>query len=301
MKKIYEKIKCPICKEKNFSVLKKNQNPDLSLKQIKKYYLSSSDNIMSDQLSKCIKCDFVYLNPRVNSKIVLQSYKNNPDKEFVKHNKFRLKSFELNFLRIKKSLKIKNVSNYKILDVGTGGGTFLQAAKNLGFKASGVEPNKWLVNYIKKNLKLNIIAGTLNDIKNKRYNLICFWDVFEHVTDVNKTLIHCKKILNKNGQILINIPDYGRLARKVLGFKWPFFLNVHLYYFDKKTLTKLLNKHGFKYQKSILHLQALPIKYVLKRAGVYFSFFNIINNFIPESLNFGIWYNVGQRLFLFKK
>ena len=55
MKKIYEKIKCPICKEKNFSVLKKNQNPDLSLKQIKKYYLSSSDNIMSDQLSKCIE------------------------------------------------------------------------------------------------------------------------------------------------------------------------------------------------------------------------------------------------------
>ena len=79
------------------------------------------------------------------------------------------------------------------------------------------------------------------------------------------------------------------------------FLNVHLYYFNKKTLTKLLNKHGFKYEKSILHFQILPIKYVLKRAGVYFSFFNIINGFIPETLNFGIWYNVGQRLFLFKK
>ena len=301
MKKIYEKIRCPICNEKNFNVLKKNQNSNLSLKEIKKYYLSSSDNVMIDQLSKCIKCDFVYLNPRINSKIILQSYKNNPDKEFVKHNRFRLKSFKLNFLRIKKNLKIKKTSNYKILDVGTGGGTFLQVAENMGFKAIGVEPNKWLVKYIKNKSKLNILAGTLKDIKNKGYNLICFWDVFEHVTDVNKTLKHCKKILNKDGQILINIPDYDSLARKVLGFKWPFFLNVHLYYFNKKTLSKLLKKHGFKFEKSIMHFQALPIKYILRRAGVYFNFFNILNSFIPESLNFGIWYNVGQRLFIFKK
>ena len=94
MTKIYEKIDCPICKSKKFKVLKKNINPNISLKEIKKFYLSSSNNEMIDQLVKCKKCYFVYLNPRVNSKIVLDSYKNNPDKEFVKHNKFRLKSFE---------------------------------------------------------------------------------------------------------------------------------------------------------------------------------------------------------------
>jgi|TARA_B100001971_G_C18204124_1_gene546482 2-polyprenyl-3-methyl-5-hydroxy-6-metoxy-1,4-benzoquinol methylase len=301
MTKIYEKIDCPICKSKKFKVLKKNINPNISLKEIKKFYLSSSNNEMIDQLVKCKKCYFVYLNPRVNSKIVLDSYKNNPDKEFVKHNKFRLKSFEYNFIRLKKYLEIKTINKYDILDVGTGGGTFLLAVKNLGFKVFGVEPNKWLVKYIKKKIKLNIMAGTLKDIKKKKYNLICFWDVFEHVTDLNETLLQCKKTLKKNGKILINIPNYGSLARKVLGYKWPFFLNVHLYYFDKKTLTRLLKKHGFKYERSLLHLQALPIKYVLSRAGFYFNFFNMINKFIPESFNFGIWYNVGQRIFLFKK
>ncbi len=301
MTKIYEKIDCPICKSKKFKVLKKNINPNISLKEIKKFYLSSSNNEMIDQLVKCKKCYFVYLNPRVNSKIVLDSYKNNPDKEFIKHNKFRLKSFEYNFIRLKKYLEIKTINKYDILDVGTGGGTFLLAVKNLGFKVFGVEPNKWLVKYIKKKIKLNIMAGTLKDIKKKKYNLICFWDVFEHVTDLNETLLQCKKTLKKNGKILINIPNYGSLARKVLGYKWPFFLNVHLYYFDKKTLTRLLKKHGFKYERSLLHLQALPIKYVLSRAGFYFNFFNMINKFIPESFNFGIWYNVGQRIFLFKK
>ena len=114
----------------------------------------------------------------------------------------------------------------------------------MGFKAIGVEPNKWLVKYIKNKSKLNILAGTLTNIKNKGYNLICFWDVFEHVTDVNKTLKHCKKILNKDGQILINIPDYDSLARKVLGFKWPFFLNVHF--------TILIKIHFQNYSKSMV-------------------------------------------------
>lgn len=301
MIKVYETINCPICKSKNFKVLKKNNNPNISLKEIKKFYLSSSNNIMIDQLSKCTKCKFVYLNPRVNSKIVIESYKNNPDKEFVKHNKFRLKSFEYNFKKIIKYLNIKKTNKYEILDVGTGGGTFLLAAKNLGFNAFGVEPNKWLVKYVKKRTKLNIINGTLKNIKKKKYNLICFWDVFEHITDLNKTLSQCKKTLKKDGEILINIPDYGSFARKAFGYKWPFFLNVHLYYFNKKTLINLLGRHGFKYVKSLLHLQTLPIKYVLTRAGTYFSFFNLINKFIPESCNFGIWYNVGQRMYLFKK
>ena len=47
---------------KKFQRTKKKPKSDLSLKEIQKFYLSSSDNIMIDQLSKYFKCDFVYLN-----------------------------------------------------------------------------------------------------------------------------------------------------------------------------------------------------------------------------------------------
>ena len=66
-----------------------------------------------------------------------------------------------------------------------------------------------------------------------------FLDVFER-KDVNKTLIHCKKILKRDGQILINIPDYGNIARKFSVLNGHF-LNVHLYYFNKKTPSFLTN------------------------------------------------------------
>ena len=34
--KYYEKIKCPICKNNDFKVLRKNQKPNISLKELKK-------------------------------------------------------------------------------------------------------------------------------------------------------------------------------------------------------------------------------------------------------------------------
>ena len=52
----------------------------------------------------------------------------------------------------------------------------------------------------------------------------------------------------------------------------------------------ILNKHGFKYQKKLTHFQLLPLKYILKRAGNYFKFFNFLNSKmqIKLILEFGI-------------
>ena len=59
--KYYEKIKCPICKNNDFKVLRKNQKPNISLKELKRFYLSSSDQTLIDQLVKCFNCNFVFI------------------------------------------------------------------------------------------------------------------------------------------------------------------------------------------------------------------------------------------------
>lgn len=300
--KYYEKIKCPICKNNDFKVLRKNQKPNISLKALKRFYLSSSDQTLIDQLVKCFNCNFIYLNPRVKSSIVIKSYSDNKDNEFIKHNSERYITFYKNFKKIEKFLTIKkNKSNFKILDVGSGGGTFLSAAKDLGYDARGIEPNKWLVKFVKKSLNVNIKQGTLESIKIKdKFDLISFWDVFEHLTDLNKSMKICKKLLKKNGYILINIPDHGSLFRKILRFKWPFFLNVHLYYFDSHSIKNIMKNYGLSFLKKRTHTQCLPIKYIFKRAGNYFKIFKVFEKFMPKKFNFGIWYNMGQNLYLFK-
>ena len=299
--KFLEKIYCPICRSKNYTIIMEDKYKKLDYKKIKKIYLSSSNHKLIDQLVKCKECDFVYSNPRIKINLISIGYKNNPDEMFVKQNHYRFKTFLMNFKRILNILKIKNKKNIRILDVGTGGGTFILAAKELNLNIDGLEPNKWLVNFIKNKYKINVYPGTLENFKTKhKYDMICFWDVFEHIGDLNLTLKTCKKILKKDGFILINLPDYGSIFRKILGDKWPFFLNVHLYYFQKKTLKRLMENYNFKFKKKLIHWQFLSIKYILKRAGNYYKFFNKINKLIPEKNDFGVWYNIGQSIYLFQ-
>ena len=71
MNRYYEKITCPICKSKNFDILRENLRPNITLVELKKFYNSSSDKKLIDQLSRCKNCDFILLNPR-KKKIVLR-------------------------------------------------------------------------------------------------------------------------------------------------------------------------------------------------------------------------------------
>ena len=117
---------------------------------------------------------------------------------------------------------------------------FLLSINNSLIECDGIEPNSWLVEEAKKKFpNLNIYSTTLEKFdKHKKYDLITYWDVFEHLTDINSEIIHINKFLKKNSFLLLNIPDYGSSFRKLLGFKWHF-LDVHLYYFEKKRLAYL--------------------------------------------------------------
>ena len=300
--KLIEKIKCPICNFSSFNILRKNQYKNMSKKYLKSIFLSSSDMPIIDQVVKCKKCLLVYLNPRINSKLINKSYKDNKDYIFSKYNAAREKTFYNNIKKFFKYKKIKNLNNKNILDIGCGGGSFLNVIHNLGGKPYGIEPSKWMVKNIKKKNNFNVYAKTIENFNIKiKFDIISLWDVLEHLTNLNKSISAIKKKLVREGLLIVNVPDHGSWQRKLLKFNWPFYLNVHLYYFEKETITKLMKKHGFNLIYENKHYQILPLKYILFIASKIFSFFKFINALIPNQLNFDIKYNIGQKFYVFKK
>ena len=90
--------------------------------------------------------------------------------------------------------------------------------------------------------------------------------------------------------------------RKILKRNWPFYLNVHLNYFTKKTLSSFLKKHDYKNILYIPYYQYLSLGYTLERASKYFIFFKYIVNLVIRLKinNIKIKYNMGQTLGIFK-
>lgn len=297
--KLYKTILCPICNSNNYKILIQGKKKSQNLKKLKKLY-SSSNNLFIDQVVLCKKCLFIYINPRINNKIILSGYTEVIDKKFISQDKLRLKTFNK---AIKKINSIINLKKIKVgLDVGTASGAFLVACKENNLNVHGIEPSKWLVKEFKKKSNIKVYSGAFENFSFKnKYDVIFFWDVLEHVFDLKKTIQKIKNILNHNGYLIINAPDYDSFARKIMQKKWPFFLSVHLYYFTLASLKRVLG-NDFVFIKKFPHFQFLEIGYVLKRAKKYFSIFKVLDlifsklkiNHIP------FVYNLGQTTFIFK-
>ncbi len=296
-------VVCPVCASDHYSVKYQSGWPeDIEFGCLIDVYSSSSDHKLLDRLVICNSCGLGYLNPRLDDKTVFQSYSIGEDTNFVAQDKFRISTFN-NFLkRFKKKYALNPGS--KVLDIGTAGGAFLEAARMQGLDAYGVEPSKWLSSYARSK-GLNVVTGSLDDAKFDKYSfdVVTLWDVIEHLTDVNNVLESIHKLLNPNGLLVVNFPDFGSFPAKILGKKWPFLLSVHLLYFNRQNMKLLLEKNGYCLVEVSRHAQSLGLGYVLMRASAYFPFIRIFEklSFKLGISNIPIIYWIGQTRIIAKK
>tara|TARA_B100000029_G_scaffold515928_1_gene625603 strand:- start:536 stop:1471 length:936 start_codon:yes stop_codon:yes gene_type:complete len=305
IKDYLEEIDCPYCKKNSFKVIKNSDYSKIeNLADLLKIYRSSADDILYDQMVKCENCNFQYLNPRIKSEIINESYQENVDETHLSQDISRIKTFKKSVKKIVKFLNIKSFNNYNFLDIGSASGAFLKSIKDFGFKEKGYEPSKWMVEYGRKNYDVNLNQGSIQQIDETiKYDLISFWDVLEHVTNLDETLNKVKKISKKNTILILNVPNIDSLACKLMGSKWPFYLNVHLYYFNDVLIKKILKKYNFELIKSFPHFQYLELGYLCFRARKYLKLFFFIEKIVSllKMSKLQIPYNLGQTTFIFRK
>lgn len=97
-------------------------------------------------------------------------------------------------------------TNKQLLDVGTGTGDFLVAAKKKGWNILGVEPNK---NALEKarNKKI-VVLPTLNSVPEQKFDVITLWHVLEHLPDLDAQITHLIEMLGDKGSLIIAVPNY---------------------------------------------------------------------------------------------
>ncbi len=131
-----------------------------------------------------------------------------------------------------------------VLDVGCGGGHFLEVAKKRGWEVTGIEPVESLVELAKEN-GLNVLAGTIDtNSKNLgKYDLITYWDVMIMVEDPIKEMKTSLKHLDRGGLIYWRVRHH--MMMKIVDCIWTYgarFLGIknptvyHPYNYEPKTV-----------------------------------------------------------------
>jgi len=297
---LFETISCPLCGADAFETVKESRYPpSISPEEIGHWFSASSDHLLLDQVVRCQSCSLAYVNPRLNSKLIIEGYAAAEDPVFAAQNDARILTFRKTLGGILKRLKISGAGK-RLLDVGCAGGAFPAAARDFGFDPIGVEPSRWMAEFGRRTYGLDIRDGILekDTFPEHSFDVITLWDVIEHLPQPSDTLALIRTLLKPDGLLLVNFPDIGSLAARLLGERWPFWLSVHLLYYTRTTMTEQLRRTGFAPLWCQPCWQTLPLSYVAQRAVPYFRPLSLLPR-IVDGLHVGkinFTYNMGQTL-----
>jgi 2-polyprenyl-3-methyl-5-hydroxy-6-metoxy-1,4-benzoquinol methylase len=156
-----------------------------------------------------------------------------------------------------------------ILDVGCGWGNFLQLLKKNRLSYLGIDLSQQAVDICQEK-ELNCQKAdliNLSKIKGQKYSVITFFQVIEHLKNPLDYLKASKKLLKKNGILLITTPNNNSPLRSLFGSKWSVYNTPsHYYFYSKKSLGRLLRTAGFNnFKIKTDQLRYFSLNYILQR------------------------------------
>ena len=196
---------------------------------------------------------------------VLKYYEQMDDPEYDASREVRIRQAN----HLLKALNLSDASEHKLLDVGAGTGIFIQAAKEMGYRAVGVEPSK-AMSAIARERGLDVRTGVLADFDLKeRFDVVLLIDVIEHVADPGALLAACRKVLEADGRLLVVTPDISSIAARVLGRRWWHIRVAHIGYFNKKTFSQLAAQEDLSIMQVFRPTWYFSAAYLLERLSSY--------------------------------
>jgi SAM-dependent methyltransferase len=136
----------------------------------------------------------------------------------------------------------------RLLEIGCGAGLLLKAAERAGWSVSGFDASETAAAFGRERLRLDVacVLAEDADLGRRRYDVVVMCEVLEHLFEPGRVLSAVRLALRDGGLLVLSTPNTRALSGWALGASWAVWSPAeHLYYFDERTLTRLLEATGF--------------------------------------------------------
>lgn len=207
----------------------------------------------SHELYECAGCGFVVLDPLPDAAVRValydDAYGGASTGYFAKADtKMRRARRRAAFIASKVR---RGPAQRRFLDVGSSAGFMVEAAREKGFEAVGVELDGTSVAYAREHYPENtFFRGTVEDYAREAggtvFDVVYCSEVIEHTADANSFMAAIAGLTRTGGFLYLTTPDIGHRRRPKDLAAWDAFCPPsHCLYFTEGSLRLLLEKHGF--------------------------------------------------------
>jgi 2-polyprenyl-3-methyl-5-hydroxy-6-metoxy-1,4-benzoquinol methylase len=157
-----------------------------------------------------------------------------------------------------------------LLDIGCWTGSLLDAARALGWETEGIEPSDWAASRAEQRGH-TVAVGALGevDLRREHYQVIACCDVLEHLVDPGDAVARIAALLEPGGLLFATVPDAGSRLARVLGRRWWSVLPMHVQYFTRSSLVRLLTDAGLEVLSVRTHPKVFTRRYYADRLGEF--------------------------------
>ena len=244
------KTKCALCcTQDDYTILYAENLPTAGISSVE-YDSRRMRDYMHFQIVKCKTCNLVRSDPIIDPELIDNLYKQS-DCSYTteKENEPLARTYGRYLENIVNSYDV-NRSSY--LDIGCSNGFMIEKAIEMGFSnARGIEPSLAAIEHASDKIKARIIPGMFDSSKfeNEAFDLISFFQTFDHIIEPNGFLQDVRKKLNEKGFVIAINHNIGSISYKFLREKSPIIDIEHTYLYDLTTMRKIFEKNQFKVHK----------------------------------------------------
>jgi SAM-dependent methyltransferase len=142
---------------------------------------------------------------------------------------------------------VRDPASKRLFEIGAAYGYFLSVASTTFRDVQGIDISREAAAVARARVGVQVAAGDfLGTPVAGPLDVVCLWDTIEHLARPDLYLRKAATLMCPGGVVAISTGDIESFVAKSRGSKWrQIHPPTHLHYFSRRTLTRLLDAHGF--------------------------------------------------------
>jgi 2-polyprenyl-3-methyl-5-hydroxy-6-metoxy-1,4-benzoquinol methylase len=151
--------------------------------------------------------------------------------------------------KIKSLMKMTELRNGRVLDVGCGSGLLLEMLAKKGFDVAGTEVSAEDVRHAQENFGIKVFRGALKEARfpDAGFDAVTLFNVIEHLPDPFETLCEVWRILKPGGWVALDVPLIDSRQSSFFKDRWAQITEAprHIWIPSSKGIRTILKRAGF--------------------------------------------------------